>query len=324
MARRKPQKHLFVMDPLSKLDFQMDTSLRLAFALHKRGHLAYFAEPAQLYWDSSQASAGCTTKRLLFKDDVNSVTLDEPSRRKLTDFNGIHMRKDPPYDMDYITTTWLLETAIKKVNIYNSPESLRTINEKLGIINYPDCIRPAIASFDPISMLNFIKTKAKGDAIIKPLTLYSGKGIRRINLHDGSVAENDALEILRQETRNCKEIRLIQPFDKNIMKGEVRAFTVGGKALAWCLKKPTDGQFMANSSFGSTRHKYRPSKIEQKRVSHIARDLWKKGVAFIGFDLIGGYISEINITSPRLLTAPDDDYDYYSDFSFWVEKDSSI
>jgi len=259
---------------------------------------------------------------MIFGAAVQSLKTAAPVEMLLTEFNGIHMRKDPPFDMDYICATWLLESARQGPRFFNSPWGLRGINEKLSILRFPWAIQPALVSADPQKLLDFIDGECGGDAILKPLMLYSGKGILRINIHDGKLTRAALLAQLKAETGDGRYVRLLQPFNQAIFAGEVRAFTIGGKALAWCLKKPAPGQFMANSSFHSTRHAYTPTAQEKACVEKIATELLQDGITVIGYDLIGGFVSEINVTSPRLLVGDDDTRDYFSDFAGWVESAS--
>lgn len=309
--------HLFLIDPLESLNKELDSSLRLMFELKALGHEVTVAEPRQLGWRTS-SHAEATVRVMTFGASPKEFSPGPPSRRSLGDFAAVHMRKDPPYDLDYITTTWLLDAAPKSTKVYNSPASLRTYNEKLAILRFPEATRPALVSADPEALLQFAQQEAGGDAILKPLTLFGGRGVERLE-----VAKDPAKARARliEETANGVHLRLIQPFDQGIFQGELRAFTAFGKAVAWCLKKPASGQYLANTRAGATLHPYTPTADELRRVTAVAGTLWREGVAFIGFDVIGGFISEINITSPRLLAAPGDSTPYYAQLAGLVAKD---
>ena len=309
--------HLFLIDPIESLNKDLDSSLRLMFELKTLGHEVLVAEPRQLGWRTA-SHAEASVRAMTFGKTAKEFSAAAPSRRSLGDFSAIHMRKDPPYDLDYITTTWLLDAAPKTTRVYNSPASLRTFNEKLAILRFPEATRPALVSADPDALLRFAEKDAGGDAILKPLTLYGGRGVERLEAgKDPAKAKAKLVE----ETGNGAHLRLIQPFDHGIFQGELRAFTAFGKAVAWCLKKPATGQFLANTRAGATLHRYEPTEDELRRVISVAGTLLKEGVAFIGFDVIGGFISEINITSPRLLAAPGDATPYYAQLAELVAKD---
>jgi glutathione synthase len=307
--------HLFVIDPIENLNLKLDSSLRVARALCNIGHLTYICTPGQLEWLSRESCAAAFAQELAFPSgDINSLRLAPARRLRLDFFQAIHMRKDPPYDMNYIASTWLLDSAVARgVKVYNAPHALRNLNEKLSIFQYPEAIRDGLVSADPQQLLEFIKESANGDAVLKPLTLYGGRGVLRLNLNQQK--EEKVLHILREETQNGQDLRLIQAFDERIFQGELRAFCVNGKALSWCLKKPHGDNFLANTRSGATLETYQPRADEVAMVEKVAASLVTEGVYFVGFDIIGSFISEINITSPRLLHGPEDTHDYYKDIA---------
>jgi glutathione synthase len=301
--------HLFVIDPLESLNVTLDSSLRIMFELAALGNHICVCEPRQLLW-TTDAGALAVTRELGFGRDATEFKVGSEKVIPLEDFSAIHMRKDPPYDLDYVATTWLLDPAAHVTKIYNHPEALRRYNEKLAIFRFPKDIRPAMVSSDPKVLFDFIVTRCHGDAVIKPLTLFGGRGVLRLQLEDASaskgafMSQQVLLQVLQNETENGQHLRLVQPFDKAIFDGEVRVFTAFGEPIAWCLKKPAKGQFLANTRAGAELVDYKPSSEEEARVRRIATELLRDGVAFVGFDLIGGFVSEINLTSPRLLQAP--------------------
>lgn len=291
-------QHLFVIDPLASLNLALDSSLRMMFALAKRGHAIYVTEANSISWGShGKPTAMCQS--LSFENGLEKPLTKSRIKTSIDTFSAIHMRKDPPFDMEYISCTWFLDAVQHKVRIYNDPAALRALNEKVSILKFPRHIRPALVSANPEELLAFIKNKSNGDAVLKPLDLFGGRGIRRIILE----RDNDFLQLLKEETSSGRFARMVQAFDPAIFEGEVRVFTAFSEPIAWCLKKPSAGNFLANTRMGATLHPYTPEVAEITRVREVAAQLLGQGVAFIGFDLIGGWISEINITSPRLLVA---------------------
>jgi glutathione synthase len=313
--------HLFVIDPIENLNLKLDSSLRVARALCNIGHLAYICTPGQLEWLSRESCAAAFAQELAFPDGtINSMRLSPARRLRLDFFQAIHMRKDPPYDMNYIASTWLLDSAVARgVKVYNAPAALRNLNEKLSIFKYPDAIRDGLVSADPQQLLHFLKESSNGDAVLKPLTLYGGHGVLRLNLNQQK--EEQILHILREETQDGQDLRLMQAFDQRIFEGELRTFCVNGKALSWCLKKPQGDNFLANTRSGATLESYHPHLDEVAMVEKVAQSLLDEGVYFVGFDIIGNFISEINITSPRLLHGPDDTRDYYKEIATAIDLD---
>ncbi len=301
-----PVNHLFVMDPLASLNLELDSSLRLMRELSLLGHKTYCCEPRGLSWHSGLGCAHGSAVLLTFGNDARDFEVEAPVQMTFDKFAAIHMRKDPPYDMDYITTTWLLDTAENTARVYNHPNALRGLNEKLAIFLFKETARPGLVSASSEELLKFVREDAGGDGIIKPLTLFGGRGVERINLNGADHTEETARNLLFEATHQDTSARLVQPFDPAIFEGEVRAFTAFGEPIAWCLKRPAQGEYLANTRLGAVLEPYTPTEVELDRVCAVAQSLMREGVQFIGFDVIGGYISEINITSPRLLTAPGD------------------
>ncbi len=312
--------HLFLIDPLASLNLALDSSLRMMFALEQLGHQIWVCEPRHLYWSTPQVAAAAKVQKLSFKGDAQKPHVDRDEAHNLDYFNAVHMRKDPPYDLDYITTTWMLDTAGAKTKVYNKPEALRTYNEKLLIFKFPQFAKPALFSSNVDDIVNFIKTTAKGDGIIKPLHLFGGRGVQRVTIKTPD-EEKKARQLLAAETFEGKTAKLVQGFDSSIFSGEVRAFTAFGEPIAWCLKKPAAGEYLANTRTGATLHKYDPSKEEHERVAKFAAILNDLGMPFVGFDIIGGFVSEVNITSPRLLQASGDTEYYYGKMAKLVDQD---
>ena len=166
--------------------------------------------------------------------------------------------------------------------------------------------------------MDFVENECEGDAILKPLHLFGGRDIIRIELH--KIGKAAAHQILQEATQQGSRPKLIQAFDKGIFEGEIRVFLVDGKALSWCLKVPQNGQFLANTRAGAILKAYAPSPELLKKVNRVGESLAKRGVIFVGMDLIHEEISEINITSPRLLVAPGDTRDYYAEIASFLER----
>jgi glutathione synthase len=294
-----PLRHLFVMDPLEDLNLTLDTSLRLAAALAKRGHDILMTECTQL----TLAPGGdpiCQAWPLTFgKGEVDRLVKGSAQPLRLATCSAIYMRKDPPTNQAYWQATWILDRVPKPTKVLNSPKALRDINEKLSIFMFPDYAAPAIVTSDPTQAIAFANGLGGLDLIIKPLDLFGGRGVSRLDLRQMSLSEAESK--ISQAFNGDGMARILQPFDDSIFEGELRVFSAGGEAITWCLKRPAPGSYLANTGQGATLHDYQPSARELRMVSAVSRDLLDRGVYFVGFDIIGDHISEINITSPRLL-----------------------
>lgn len=305
-------RHLFIIDPLEKLNLKLDSSLRMASALAARGASTYCCDVYELAQTRDDDSAYGLVRALDFKKGRSLDGLEISTKKEkvyLKSFDAIHMRKDPPFDLEYITATWLLNDAAKFTKVYNDPRTLRSFNEKLGIFRYPQFCAPALVSAQEEELWEFFVNTAKGNAVLKPLHFHGGRGVKQLDLsRDG---EKKCRTSLKEEFQNGITWRLMQPFNPAIYDGELRVFAAGGNTIAWCRKVPQRGNFLANTAAGAKLEKMVPDKNVQSRLEHIARDLMQDGVFFIGFDVIGDLVSEINITSPRLLQAENDTTDYY-------------
>lgn len=308
------QKHLFIMDPVEKLNLARDSSLRIAYALSHRNQALYFCETQDLFWKSGQ-EPHCRARSIQFSNSAEHFELGREEECALDGFASIHMRKDPPVDIAYISATWFLDPC-KKALVVNKPEALRGFNEKLGMLRYPNDCKTSLVSSDPEQLFYFLRDFCQGNGVLKPLHLYGGKGIEHVTLAQKS--QDACLAFFKEQTEGGKVAKLLQAFDSRVYDGEIRAFTVGGKALAWCKKRPQEGKFLANTASGASLHEFTPSRSLLQRVERVAEDLVKLGLYFIGFDIIGEEITEINVTSPRLLPAPGDSHDYYADIAEWL------
>ena len=304
-------KHLFVIDPIDTQTLALNSSVKLAFALHERGAKIFTAQTLNLSAHSA-LGAQCLCSSVSFPDKTfSSITLTaEPERYKLSYFSAVHMRKDPPFDTNYLAATWLLDRG--EVLVFNSPAALRNNNEKMSVLLFPEACIESLISADVAHITAFITDS--GDAIIKPLHMYAGQGIVRVQQHEP--VETIVADLLRRYDAPV----IVQPFYREVFAGEVRAFYAFGISQAWCLKKPAQGNFLANTASGATLLSYTPSKQEEEKITRVAQALLTLGIYFVGFDIIAGSISEINITSPRLLLPSQTDMRPYTRIASLLDK----
>ncbi len=291
-------KHLFIIDPITKLNKEMDTTLKFAFKLQANNHQVFFTE-RQNFSLTFPNSLMANVSPVNFGDSPQHINIAPPSFLPSSAFSAIHVRIDPPFDLNYIGLTWLLNHS--RTLTLNDPEALRTYNEKLALFFFPEASAPSYVSCNPDQILSYIKTLPGQDAVLKPLNLYGGRGVMRLQVGSKS-GEEDARKAIGEACENGSKYVLIQPFMPEIFEGEVRVFTAFGQPVSWCLKKPEPGNFLANTGQGATLLPYQPKAEEHILVSKVAKELAKNGVMFCGMDMINGLITEINITSPRLLT----------------------
>ncbi len=302
------REHLFIIDPPEAATLSLNTSIRLAYALHCQGVAVYGAGIADLF-SRSGGQVQCRCRRMVFTGAAHTGVVSEPrvEVRALADFAAVHMRKDPPFDLAYVVATWHLDRASTRV--FNRPRALRDYNEKMAVLHFPAQTVKSLVSSDVTQMLAFIVQELRGDAIIKPLFRHGGQGVLRVRLAVGG--EREARRRIVAAQRQQGATLLVQQFQEEVWQGEVRCFCAFGEPVAWCLKRPAAGSFLANTAQGAELRAHRPSTAEVQAVRTVAQRLWQEGVYFVGFDMIAGLITEINLTSPRLLLPPasrDDPY----------------
>lgn len=310
--------HLFIVDPLARLNLKLDSSLRMMRALAAEGEDVWWAEADQLAWCSRDQSPRARVRRARFVGDAPEGAVREGATRALSAFASIHMRKDPPFDMDYVAATWIL-SGVKDhgVRIFNRPEALRTYNEKLSTFLFPDWCAPTLVSASLEEILVFSMQEGQGDVVVKPLDLYGGRGVVRLELTP--MSESERRRSLVEALGTGGSPRLVQPFDRAVLDGEVRCFAVGAEIFVYCLKKPRPGTFLANTAHGASLLPWRPTPTQRLRIERAAGELKVRGIDFVGFDMIGDRLSEINITSPRLLL-PEGAPDPYPDIARWIKR----
>lgn len=293
-------RHLFVIDPLPALNLRLDTSLRLAWHLNRLGgHEILSCTIADLHWQSG-GPAAAVMRPLTFGASPEEPKLAErPVTLRLDELHCIHMRKDPPFNTRYLSATWMLDSVAGTTLVVNRPRALQSLNEKMATLLFPAACIPSMVSSDATVLAGYFAGLGT-DAVIKPLDLFGGRGIERLKASDYAERES-LLRKLSEATRDGEEARMLQPYRQEVEAGEVRAFYAFGRPVAWCLKKPKPGNFLANTAAGATLHGFRPSAALEARTTDVSRELMRQGVFLVGYDIIGEEISEINITSPRLL-----------------------
>jgi glutathione synthase len=288
-------KQLFIIDPLGSLNTRYDTTVKLAFCLSKLGKRVFIGLAGDLFLSSHPTCVSIHAQELVFQGSHYDFEIKDNGTMALKDFEMVHMRKEPPYDTHYLETLWLLTKARDQTLIINDPLALERFNEKLMIADFEQDSTPLFVSSDPVALYDFAQSVCLGDVVVKPLNLFGGRGVIRLQ------QKATMLDDLKRETEHGAVRRLVQKYEPRVVDGEVRAFTVCGQDIAWCLKVPASGNFLANTREGSTLAEYSPSKSEREVVVRVSKKLLDKGIYIAGFDIICGKISEINITCPALL-----------------------
>ncbi len=297
---------LVIVDNVDKMDPVRDTSLQFMDAISEFSKKVYWTTPEQMGWSGggelsiSIPQADC----YLFQKSQTGLpsTGVEGEPKSLDQFSAIYMRKEPPVDTRFLAITWMLDRALQlssSLKVYNNPQVLRSLNEKTSIFEFPDFAREALISSSPDAILQFASAFGQDGIVLKPLDGFGGRGV--VHIKPDELNEKRLGEVLSTHPAPV----IVQPFDRAVYEGEVRVFCLHGKAVSWCLKVPQKGDFLAGTGAGATIQSYEPTLEEEKVVKHVTNALRKQGVEALGVDMIGGKLSEINITSPRSLFVAD-------------------
>ncbi len=285
-----------VMDPIESIKPYKDSSLAMLLEAKSRGWEIYYIEMGDLFMQSDKAMAQCKRLDVFDNNEHWFNYLSEPQSIELTSLNVILMRTDPPFNMHYIYATYILEYAEKHGTlIVNKPQSLRDANEKMFALNFDQCIAPTLVSCNRVQIKQFIKQHQ--DVIIKPLDGMGGASIFRIKQNDPNT--NVIIETL---TEYEKEYAMVQKFIPEITAGDKRILIIDGTPIDYALARiPTKGENRGNIAAGGTGKGIPLSKHDYWLCEQIKPVLQEKGLIFVGLDVIGDYITEINVTSPTCI-----------------------
>ncbi len=292
-----------VMDPIANIKFSKDTTLALLLAAQERGWLLHYMEQKDLYLLQGEARANMRNLRVTNKaDDWYSLGLYED--RPLADLNVILMRKDPPFDNEFIYSTYILEAAQNQGTlVVNDPRSLRDCNEKVFATQFPQCCPPVLVSRDMMQLRAF--HRQHGDVIFKPLDGMGGSSIFRCRHDDPNVGV-----ILETLTSSGLKTIMAQRFIPEIINGDKRILVIDGEPVPYCLARiPAKGETRGNLAAGGTGVAQPLSDQDYWIVSQVAPSLKERGLLFVGLDVIGNYLTEINVTSPTCAREIDKAYD---------------
>ncbi|WWP00331.1 MAG: glutathione synthase [Candidatus Dasytiphilus stammeri] len=281
-----------IMDPIETLDINKDTSIAIILEAQKRHYEVFCMEIKDLYLSNDVAYA--RTKTLRIEPNKNpSYLLGKELIIKLDELNVILMRKDPPVNIDFIYSTYILERAEQKGTlIINKPKSLRDYNEKMFITYFPQIIPDSLITKNIDQIYNFLHKH--GDIILKPLDNMGGRSIFRIGKSDPNI-----FVIIETITNYGKRFCMAQVFIPEINEGDKRVFIIDGEIIPYCLARtPRLGETRGNLAVGGHAKVQSLSLKDREIAKMISPILQERGLLFVGLDIIGDKLTEINITSP--------------------------
>jgi len=283
-------KIAFQMDPIEYVDINADSTFRLAEEAQNRGHDLYFYTPNDLTFNRGKVAAKVRSINLKRKigDHVNFGAVE---LLELSEFGVIWLRQDPPFDMGYITNTHLLDLVAKETLIVNNPFWVRNLPEKLLVLEFPDLIPDTVISRDLDEIKEF-KREFK-DIIVKPLYGNGGAGVFRLKEDDKNLTS------LHELFSNMSSEPLIaQAFLPDVRNGDKRIILVDGSPVGAINRVPKAGEIRSNMHVGGKAEPAKLSQRDREICSAIGPTLKSKGQVFVGIDVIGEYLTEINVTSP--------------------------
>lgn len=290
------------MDPIGSINFKKDSTLAMLLEAQQRGYELYYMEQNDLFLSEQQVNVR-SQKLSVTKNPDNWFSLSEQQTISMSELDVILMRKDPPFDMNYIFTTYLLELAeAQDTLIVNKPQSLRDANEKLYTAWFPQCTVPTVVSSQAEQLRAFIDEQQ--DVILKPLDSMGGSSI--FHVKQGDANTNVIIESL---TNNHRKPIMAQRYIPEITKGDKRILLIDGKPIPYALARiPSATDHRANLATGGTGKGIELSERDYWICEQVAPTLQEKGLIFVGIDVIGDYLTEINVTSPTCIRELDEQF----------------
>ncbi len=282
----------FVVDPLPKLKAYKDSSVAMMRAAAARGHQVHAIAPEALFWRGGTVAAATQTLTVS-NDDANWYSAAAAVTRALADFDTVPMRQDPPFDIEYVAATWLLERAeAGGARVFNRPGAIRDHSEKLSIVEFPELIPETLVTRDAGQLNTFIDEL--GDVILKPLDGMGGSSIYRVRRDDPN--RNVIIETLAEFGRRNV---MVQRYLPEIAQGDKRILLIGGEVVPYCLARiPKAGESRGNLAAGGRGVVQPLSEADRRIAEKLAPLLAARGLLLVGIDVIGDRLTEINVTSP--------------------------
>ena len=292
-----------VMDPIANINYKKDTTMAMLWAAQARDWQLFYIEQTDLYLEQSVARARMAPLTV-FHDPDSWFSLEDYEDSDLAELDVILMRKDPPFDTEYIYSTYILEAAERMGTlVVNRCQSLRDCNEKVFATQFPQCCPPVLVSADMDRLKGFHQQYA--DVIFKPLDGMGGSDIFRVRPDDPNVSV-----ILETLTGHGKQTIMAQQFIPQITAGDKRILMINGVPVPYCLARvPLVGETRGNLAAGGAGRAQPLSDRDQWIANQVGPSLREMGLVFVGIDVIGDYLTEINVTSHTCIREIDAAYD---------------
>ena len=279
------------MDPIESVDVNADTTFDMALEAYGRGHEIWVYHPGALQLNGADILARARRADALQRIQGEHVTLAAPEIVDLRTMDAVLIRQDPPFDMAYITAAQILERLAPDVLVLNDPRAIRDAPEKLFVTEFLDLTPPTLITSDIEAVRAF--RAEHGDMILKPLYGNGGAGVFRVKPDDGNF--NALLELFEQTFR---EPMIAQKFLPAVTAGDKRIILIDGEAVGAINRVPAPGEARSNMHVGGRAEAVEMSERDQEICDRIGPALSERGLVFAGIDVIGDWLTEINVTSP--------------------------
>ncbi|HVY19150.1 MAG TPA: glutathione synthase [Bauldia sp.] len=283
-------KVAFQMDHIAGIRIRGDSTFALMLEGERRGHEQYHYTPHQLALRDGLVEAAM--ERVRVRDaEGDHFTLSDKEVRRLSDFDVVHLRQDPPFDMGYITTTHLLEQIGGRTLVVNDPVSVRNAPEKLFVTQFPQLMPPTLITRDRAEIVAF--RHQHGDIIVKPLYGNGGAGVFRI-----AGGDENLIALLELFETSFREPFVVQRYLPEVRQGDKRVILVEGEPVGAINRVPAIGEARSNMHVGGRPEPVELTPRDREICDTIGPHLRERGLIFVGIDVIGDYLTEINVTSP--------------------------
>jgi len=285
-------KLAFVVDPLDSFQTYKDSTFAMMREAQSRGHALYAMEQDELAWRGGVVHGNARRIRLTGRKPA-WYRADKPAMTPLKDFDAVLMRKDPPFDMEYVYSTYLLELAeAQGARVFNRPRAIRDYNEKMAIARFPAFTAPSVVARRESLIREFLAKHR--DVILKPLDGMGGASVFRVRHDDPNLNV-----IIETVTHYGRRTIMAQRYLPEIRDGDKRVLLIGGKPVPYCLARiPKKGETRGNLAAGGTGVARKLTKRDREIAQALGPALAKQGLLLVGLDVIGDHLTEVNVTSP--------------------------
>ncbi|MCI4662667.1 MAG: glutathione synthase [Neomegalonema sp.] len=278
------------MDPIQSVDINADSTFRLALEAQDRGHTLFYYLPDALAWQGGSLTAHGHRIRVQ-KDPAQPAILEPREQVDLSTMDVVLLRQDPPFDMQYISTTHMLEAIHPKTLVVNDPFWVRNSPEKVLVNDFQDLIAPTLITRDLDAVKAF--RAEHQDIIIKPLYGNGGAGVFRLTAQDGNLSA-----LFEMFVQTWREPFVVQKFLPAVSQGDKRVILVDGAPIGAINRLPQKGETRSNLHVGGTAAPVELTERDREICARIGPVLRERGLIFVGIDVIGDTLTEINVTSP--------------------------